>query len=46
MTGSRSGRRLSAARLVAAPDCGIRYLSRPVAFAKLQGLAEGARGGG
>jgi 5-methyltetrahydropteroyltriglutamate--homocysteine methyltransferase len=29
-------------QLVAAPDCGMKYLSRPVAFAKLQGLADGA----
>jgi 5-methyltetrahydropteroyltriglutamate--homocysteine methyltransferase len=29
-------------QLVAAPDCGMKYLSRPVAFAKLQALADGA----
>ncbi|HEV2301481.1 MAG TPA: 5-methyltetrahydropteroyltriglutamate--homocysteine methyltransferase, partial [Stellaceae bacterium] len=29
-------------RLVPAPDCGMKYLSREVAFAKLQALAEGA----
>jgi len=29
-------------RLVAAPDCGMKYLPRPVAFAKLQALARGA----
>jgi len=44
-------RRLAAAlqhvpaeRLVAAPDCGMKYLAREVAFAKLQALADGARG--
>ena len=44
-------RRLTAAlahvpanRLVAAPDCGMKYLSRSVAFAKLRALVEGARG--
>ena len=31
-----------AERLVAAPDCGMKYLPRPVAFAKLKALAEGA----
>ena len=29
-------------RLVAAPDCGMKFLTRPVAFAKLAALAEGA----
>jgi 5-methyltetrahydropteroyltriglutamate--homocysteine methyltransferase len=29
-------------RLVLAPDCGMKYLTRPVAFAKLQALADGA----
>ncbi len=29
-------------RLVAAPDCGMKYLPRPLAFAKLQALAAGA----
>jgi 5-methyltetrahydropteroyltriglutamate--homocysteine methyltransferase len=29
-------------RLVAAPDCGMKYLPRPTAFAKLQALAAGA----
>jgi 5-methyltetrahydropteroyltriglutamate--homocysteine methyltransferase len=32
-----------AKRLVAAPDCGMKYLSRDVAYAKLEALAEGAR---
>jgi len=36
-------RRLPAARLVAAPDCGMKYLARPVAFAKLRALVDGAR---
>jgi 5-methyltetrahydropteroyltriglutamate--homocysteine methyltransferase len=39
-------RHLPADRLVAAPDCGMKYLARPVAFAKLQALAEGARRAG
>jgi 5-methyltetrahydropteroyltriglutamate--homocysteine methyltransferase len=29
-------------RLVAAPDCGLKFLTRPVAFAKLAALVEGA----
>jgi 5-methyltetrahydropteroyltriglutamate--homocysteine methyltransferase len=29
-------------RLVPAPDCGMKYLSREIAFAKLKALAEGA----
>lgn len=33
---------LPPARLVAAPDCGMKYLPRETAFAKLQALAEGA----
>ena len=32
-----------AQRLVAAPDCGMKYLSRDVAFAKLQAMVAGAR---
>jgi 5-methyltetrahydropteroyltriglutamate--homocysteine methyltransferase len=32
-----------AERLVAAPDCGMKYLPREVAFAKLQALVAGAR---
>jgi 5-methyltetrahydropteroyltriglutamate--homocysteine methyltransferase len=31
-----------AERLVAAPDCGMKYLPREVAFAKLKSLADGA----
>ena len=38
-------RHVTAARLVAAPDCGMKYLPRDLAFAKLRALAEGARGG-
>jgi 5-methyltetrahydropteroyltriglutamate--homocysteine methyltransferase len=33
---------ISPERLVAAPDCGMKYLSREVAFGKLRALAEGA----
>ena len=29
-------------RLILAPDCGLKFLSRPVAFAKLQALSAGA----
>ena len=32
-----------AGRLVAAPDCGMKYLPRPVAYAKLAALCAGAR---
>ena len=32
-----------ASDLVAAPDCGMKYLPRDAAFAKLQSLAAGAR---
>jgi 5-methyltetrahydropteroyltriglutamate--homocysteine methyltransferase len=39
----RSGlRHVSAERLVAAPDCGMKYLPREVAFGKLKALAQGA----
>ena len=31
-----------AERLVVAPDCGMKYLSREVAFSKLKSLAQGA----
>ena len=34
-----------AERLIAAPDCGMKYLARDVAFAKLSAMVEGARGG-
>ena len=33
----------SPAQLVAAPDCGMKYLPRDAAFAKLQALVAGAR---
>ena len=35
-------RHISPERLVAAPDCGMKYLPREVAFGKLRSLAEGA----
>jgi len=31
-----------AARIVVAPDCGLKYLPRPVAFAKLRAMVDGA----
>lgn len=34
---------IPAERLVAAPDCGMKYLPREVAFAKLKALVDGAR---
>ncbi len=40
---SRAFEFVPAQRLVAAPDCGMKYLSRDVAYAKLEALAEGAR---
>ncbi len=36
-------RHVAAPRLVAAPDCGMKHLSRELARAKLQALGEGAR---
>jgi 5-methyltetrahydropteroyltriglutamate--homocysteine methyltransferase len=33
---------VDAKRLIPAPDCGMKYLSRPSAFGKLKALAEGA----
>jgi 5-methyltetrahydropteroyltriglutamate--homocysteine methyltransferase len=39
-------RHVPASRLVAAPDCGMKYLSRELARAKLRALAEGARAAG
>jgi 5-methyltetrahydropteroyltriglutamate--homocysteine methyltransferase len=33
---------VAAERLVAAPDCGMKYLPRPLAFAKLRALSQGA----
>jgi 5-methyltetrahydropteroyltriglutamate--homocysteine methyltransferase len=35
-------RHVSADRLIPAPDCGMKYLPRAVAFGKLKSLAEGA----
>src|SRR4029077_551028 len=32
-----------AERIVVAPDCGMKYLPRDVAFGKMQAMAEGAR---
>jgi 5-methyltetrahydropteroyltriglutamate--homocysteine methyltransferase len=32
-----------AGRLVAAPDCGMKYLPREAAYGKLEALVEGAR---
>ena len=34
---------VSADRLVVAPDCGLKYLPRDVAFAKMRNMVEGAR---
>ncbi len=36
-------RHVPAERLIPAPDCGMKYLPRDIAFAKLKALAEGAR---
>jgi 5-methyltetrahydropteroyltriglutamate--homocysteine methyltransferase len=36
-------RHVPAERLIPAPDCGMKYLPREAAFAKLQALVEGAR---
>jgi 5-methyltetrahydropteroyltriglutamate--homocysteine methyltransferase len=33
---------VDAERLIPAPDCGMKYLSRDTAFAKLKALADGA----
>lgn len=35
-------RHIEAERLIAAPDCGMKYLPRPIAFGKLEALAAGA----
>jgi len=35
-------RYVSADRIVAAPDCGMKYLPRDVAFAKMQAMVAGA----
>lgn len=34
---------VSAERIVLAPDCGLKYLPRPVAFAKMQAMVDGAK---
>lgn len=34
---------VDAKRIVVAPDCGLKYLSREVAFAKMQAMVEGTR---
>ncbi len=34
---------VDAARIVVAPDCGLKYLPRDVAFAKMKAMADGAR---
>ena len=34
---------VSADRIIVAPDCGLKYLSRDVAFGKMQAMVEGAR---
>lgn len=36
-------RQIEPERLVVAPDCGMKYLPRDVAFAKLEAMVEGAR---
>ncbi|MBV9747913.1 MAG: 5-methyltetrahydropteroyltriglutamate--homocysteine methyltransferase [Acetobacteraceae bacterium] len=38
----RALRYIDAERLVLAPDCGMKYLPRPLAFAKLKAMADGA----
>jgi 5-methyltetrahydropteroyltriglutamate--homocysteine methyltransferase len=38
----RALQHVAAERLVVAPDCGMKYLRREIAFAKLKSLAEGA----
>jgi len=46
MIASRLGEALahiSPERLVVAPDCGMKYLSRDVAFGKLAAMVEGTR---
>ena len=43
--GEAALRHVPAARLVAAPPWGMKYLSRDLAFAKLRALTEGARAG-
>ena len=33
---------VEASRIIVAPDCGLKYLPREVAFGKMKALAEGA----
>lgn len=35
-------KRVSADRLIVAPDCGMKYLSREIAFGKLSAMVDGA----
>ena len=34
---------VDASRVIVAPDCGLKYLPRNVAFAKMKAMADGAR---
>ena len=34
---------VDARRIVVAPDCGLKYLPREVAFGKMKAMADGAR---
>lgn len=34
---------VAADRIVVAPDCGLKYLAREVAFGKMQAMVEGAK---
>ena len=34
---------VAADKIVVAPDCGLKYLPREVAFGKMQAMAEGAK---
>jgi 5-methyltetrahydropteroyltriglutamate--homocysteine methyltransferase len=34
---------VDAKKIVVAPDCGLKYLPRDIAFAKMQSMVEGAR---
>jgi 5-methyltetrahydropteroyltriglutamate--homocysteine methyltransferase len=39
----RALRHVPAERIVVAPDCGLKYLPREVAFGKIAAMVEGAR---
>ena len=39
---ARRSRYVPAERIVVAPDCGMKYLAREVAFGKMQAMVEGA----